>query len=119
MVGAQDAGAVFEVLLVQGDGLVEPACVVVGVGEVVACGQGVGVVGAQDAGAVFEVLLVQGDGLVEPARCLVGAGEVVACGQGAGMVWTQGVAHPRNRISKGNRQMWHPKVGRIPQSRCE
>ena len=76
-------------------------------------------VGSQDASAVFEGLLVQGDGLVEPARCLVGAGEVVACGQGAGVIGAQGVARPCNRISKGKRQMWHPKVGRIPQSRCE
>ena len=36
VVGSQDAGAVLEGLLVQGDGFVEPACVVVGVGEVVA-----------------------------------------------------------------------------------
>ena len=36
MVGAQDAGAVLKVLLVQGDGLLEPARVVVGAGEVVA-----------------------------------------------------------------------------------
>ena len=119
MVGAQDAGAVFEVLLVQGDGFVEPARVVVGAGEVVACGEGVGVVGAQDAGAVFEVLLVQGDGLVESAGCLIGASEVETCGQGAGVIAAQGVARPRDRISKGKCQMWHPKVGRIPQSRCE
>ena len=44
VLGAQDAGAVVEVLFVQGDGLVEPAGVLVGAGEVVACGQGVGVV---------------------------------------------------------------------------
>ena len=36
MVGAQDAGAVFEGLLEQGDGVVESARVEVGVGEVVA-----------------------------------------------------------------------------------
>ena len=71
-------GAVVECLPVQGDGFVEPARFPVGGGEVVACGEGVGVAGAQDAGAVFEGLLVQGDGLVEPARVLVGAGEVVA-----------------------------------------
>ena len=47
MVGAQDAGAVVEGLLEQGDGLVESAGGLVGVGEVVACGEGVGVVGAQ------------------------------------------------------------------------
>ena len=36
VVGAQDAGAVFEVLLVLGDGLVEPARFLVGAGELVA-----------------------------------------------------------------------------------
>ena len=76
-------------------------------------------VGAQDAGAVVEVLLEQFDGLVEPARFPVGAGEAEACGQGTGVIGAQGVARPRNRISKGKCQMWHPKVGRIPQSRCK
>ena len=36
MVGSQDAGAVGEGLLEQGDGIVESACCLVGVGEVVA-----------------------------------------------------------------------------------
>ena len=36
MVGAQDADGVLEVLLVQGDGFVEPAARPVGAGEVVA-----------------------------------------------------------------------------------
>ena len=36
MIRAEDACAVFEVLLVQGDGFVEPACVLVDAGEVVA-----------------------------------------------------------------------------------
>ena len=36
MVGSQDAGVVGEVLLVQGDGLIEPAGILVGAGEVVA-----------------------------------------------------------------------------------
>ena len=36
MVGSQDAGVILEVLFVQGDGLIEPASVVVGAGEVVA-----------------------------------------------------------------------------------
>ena len=62
----------------QGDGRIEPARSPVGAGEVVACGEGVGVVGAEDVGAVGEVLLVQGDGRIEPAGILVGAGEVVA-----------------------------------------
>ena len=78
MVGSQGAGTVLEGLLVQGDGLVEPAGRLVGAGEVVARGQGVGVVGPQDAGAVLKGLPVQGDGLIEPAGIPVGAGEVVA-----------------------------------------
>ena len=36
MVGSQDVGGVFEVLLVQGDGVVEPAGGLVSAGEVVA-----------------------------------------------------------------------------------
>ena len=36
MVGAQEAFEVLEVLLVQGDGFIESACVLVGAGEVVA-----------------------------------------------------------------------------------
>ena len=46
MVGSQDAGAVFEGLFVQGDGLVEPASLPQSTGEVVACGEGLGVVGS-------------------------------------------------------------------------
>ena len=36
MVGSQDAGAVLKVLLEEGDGLIEPAGIPVGAGEVVA-----------------------------------------------------------------------------------
>jgi len=36
VVGSQDVGEVDEVLLVQGDGLIEPAGIPVGAGEVVA-----------------------------------------------------------------------------------
>ena len=36
MFGSQDAGAVLEGLLEEGDGVVESACVLVGTGEVVA-----------------------------------------------------------------------------------
>ena len=36
MVGSQEAGAVLEGLLEEGDGLIEPVCVLVGAGEVVA-----------------------------------------------------------------------------------
>ena len=64
MVGSQDAGAVFEVLLVQGDGFVEPAYVPVSGSKVAVCDKGIGVVGAQEVFRVFEVLLEQGDGFV-------------------------------------------------------
>ena len=46
----------------------EPPGLPVGVGEVVAVGQGVGVVGAEDPLAVGEGPLVQGDRLGELAR---------------------------------------------------
>ena len=78
MGGAQDAGEVGEVPLEQGDGLVESAGCLVGIGEVAARGEGVKVVGTREAGEVGEVLLEQTDGFVEPARFPVGAGEIVA-----------------------------------------
>ena len=78
MGGAQDAGEVGEVPFEQGDGLVEPAGCLVGIGEVAARGEGVKVVGTREAGEVGEVLLEQTDGFVEPARFPVGAGEMVA-----------------------------------------
>ena len=77
MVEAQGAGAVFEVLLEEGDGLVEPARIPVDAGERAARAEGVGMIGAQGAGAVFEVLLEEGDGFVESARIPVGASEAV------------------------------------------
>ena len=48
MVRSQDAGADLEGLLIQDDGVVESACLLVGSGEVVACGQGMGMVGSQE-----------------------------------------------------------------------
>ena len=63
----------------------------VGVGEVVAGGQGVGVVGAQHPLAVGEGPLEQRDRLGQAPRRLVGGGEVVAGGQGVGVV---GAQHP-------------------------
>ena len=100
MVGAQDAAAAGENLLVQGDGLVESSRSPVGAGEVETCGQGAGVVRAQDADGVLEVLLVQGDGFVEPARVPVGAGEFVAWGEGVGVVGAQGVAGLGHGVSE-------------------
>ena len=68
MVGAEDPLAVGQGLLVQGDRLGGPARRLVGVGEVVPRGQGVGVVGAEDPLAVGQGPLVQGDRLgVRPA----------------------------------------------------
>ena len=77
--GSQDAGAILEGLLVQGDGLVEPTCVPISVAEVVACGQGAGVVWSEDAGTVLEGLFVQEDAFVEPTCVPISVGEVVAC----------------------------------------
>ena len=78
MVGSQDAGEVDEGLFVQGDGFVEPARVVVGDCEVVACGEDMRVVGSQDVDAVLKVLFLQGDGFVNSSCILVGDCEVVA-----------------------------------------
>ena len=78
MVEAQGAGAVLEVLLEQGNSLIEPARVPVDAGERAARAEGVGMIGAQDSGEVGEVLLEEGDGFVESARVPVGAGETVA-----------------------------------------
>jgi len=89
VVGTQNAPAVFEVLLVQVDGLVESARGFVGGGEVVAGPQDVRMVGAKNTSPVSEALFEQVDGLVEPARGVVGAGEVIAGGQGVGMVGPQ------------------------------
>ena len=55
--------------LVQRDGLGEAPCRLVGAGEVVARGQGVGVLVAQDVFAVGEGPLVQRDGLLEARSC--------------------------------------------------
>ena len=63
MVRAQDAFAGGQGLLVQGDRLIEAARVPVGDGEVVARGQGVGMVRAPDAFLVSYQPLVEHDGL--------------------------------------------------------
>ena len=84
---AQHADAVLEGLLKQLDGLGEASRRMVCACEVVARGQGVGVVFAQDADTVGKDLLVQGDGLGEAARRLVCACEVVAGVEGVGVVF--------------------------------
>ena len=119
MVGAQDAQAVGEGLLVQGDGLVEAAGGLVGDGEVVAGGQGVGVVGAQDALTVGEGLLVQGNGLVEAAGRFVGVCEVVAGGQGVGVVGAQDFAEVLHGVGQGQGSLGGSELRRIPQGGCK
>ena len=69
--------------------LVCAARVLVGVCEVVAGGQGVGVGLAQDPLAVGEGALVQRDGLLQPPGVAVGGGEAVTGAQGAGVGLTQ------------------------------
>ena len=58
MVGAEDSGLGFEGFFEEWGGVVESACILVGVGEVVAAGEGVGVVGAEDSGSGFEGFFV-------------------------------------------------------------
>ena len=87
MILAEDAGAGGKDLLVQGDGLVQASRRLVCACEVVAGGQGVGVVLAQDTGAGGKDLLVQGDGFVQASRRLVCVCEVVEDGEGVGVVW--------------------------------
>ena len=103
----------------QGDGLAEVAGGLVGAGEVVAGGQGVGVVGAQDAQAVGEVLLVQGDGLAEVAGRFVGAGEVVSGGQGVGVVGAQDFAEVLHGVGQGQGRLGGSELRRIPQGGCK
>ena len=71
--------------------------------EVVADGEGVGVVFAQDADTVGQDLLVQGDGLGEASRRMVCACEVVARGQGVGVVLAQDTdTVGKDLLQKGN-----------------
>ena len=82
---AEDPLAVGEGALEQRDGLVQPPGALIGDGEVVAGGQGVGVGVAEDPLAVGEGALQQRDGLVQPPGRPVGGSEVVAGGQGVGV----------------------------------
>ena len=54
MVGSEDSDLGFEGFLEEGGGVVESARSMIGVGEVVAASEGVGVVGAEDSGSGFE-----------------------------------------------------------------
>jgi hypothetical protein len=73
----------------QACGLGRPAGVLVGGGEVVAGGQGVGVGLTQNLLTVGQGPLEQRDGLGQPAGGPVGGGQVVAGGQGVGVGPTQ------------------------------
>jgi hypothetical protein len=64
--------------LQQGEGVMGPAGVLVGVGQVAAVDKGVRVPLAEHSLVVGERLFVKGDGLIEPARRLVRVREVVA-----------------------------------------
>ena len=86
MVGSEDSGLGFEGFLEEWDGVVESARILVSEGEVVAAGEGVGVVGPEDSGEGFEGFLEEWDGVVESARSPVGVGEVVAGAEGVGVV---------------------------------
>ena len=89
MVGSEGSGSGLEVFLEEGDGVVESARLPVGEGEVVAAGEGVGVVGSEDSGSGCEGFFEEGDGVVESARLPVGVGEVVAAGEGVGVVGSE------------------------------
>ena len=113
MVGSQDALAVGQGPLVQVDGLLEFARVLVGGGEVAPRGQGVGVVGPQHAQAVGQGPLVQVDGLVESARSLVSGSEVVARGEGVRVVGPQEVlAVGQGPLEQGD-GLFEPSRGQV------
>ena len=97
MVVAEDPLPVGEGLLEQRDGPAQVPRRVVGVGEVVAGGQGLGVVVAEDPLPVGEGLLAQRDGPAQVPRRPVGAGEVVAGAQRVGVV----VAEDPHAIGEG------------------
>ena len=113
MVLAQDADTVGEHLLKQSDGLGETTNRRVCYREVVAGGEGVGVVFAQDADTVGKDLLVQGDGLGEAARRLVCACEVVARGQGVGVIWAQQARKSVHGNVKGQSLVRKPEITRV------
>ena len=75
--------------LKQRDRLGGPPRVLIGRGQVLPCGLGIGVIGAQHSFPVGQGLLKQRDRLGDPAPVPVGGGEVASGVQGAGMVRTQ------------------------------
>ena len=119
MVFSQGALAVFQGPLEQVNGLIGPARRLVGAGEVVARGQGAGVIGPQDVLVGGQNLLEQEDGLVESARGLVGNGEVAPRGQGAGVVGPQGLIEEVHGVGQGHGGLRTPQLRRMPQGVCE
>ena len=97
MVVSQDAHPVGEHSLEQGDRLAQAPRRIVGARQVVAGGEGVGVVLSQEAHTVGEYLLVQGDGRVQAACRIVGVCEVVAGGEGLRVVVSQDLAEVVHR----------------------
>lgn len=87
VVGSEDAHHVGEVLLVQGDGLVEASRRLVSEAEVVAAGHGVGVVGSEVGFVEGQCASEVGDGNVRLSVLVeVGTGEVAQPGHRLGDV---------------------------------
>ncbi|HXR20987.1 MAG TPA: hypothetical protein VN786_00380 [Acidimicrobiales bacterium] len=86
MVATEEPLLIGEVLLEHRDGSVRVSGIHVGGGDVVAGGEGVGMVAAQDSFQFGETLLEQRNRPARVLRFLVGAGEVVAGGHDIGVV---------------------------------
>ena len=114
MVGAEDAGHVRQEVLVHVDGRGELPRLLVGVGEVVARGECVGVVGAEDAGVVGQEVLVHVDGRGEVPGLLVCEGEVVARSEGVGVVGAEGVGEHVDGVFEGQGGLRTPHIGQAP-----
>ena len=113
MVFAQDAPRVSEHLLVQGDRLTQAPRRLVGAREVVAGGEGVGVVGAQNPRTVGEHLLVQGDRLTQAPRRPVGAREATAGGERAGVLGSQDLLDGTHSAPERQRLVGKAKIPRV------
>ena len=119
MIGSQNAFAVSEVLLEQGNGVVESLRQLVGVGKIVPGGQDVEVIRLQDPESAGENLLEQVDGLVESARIPVGAREVIARDQGIGIVGAQGATKIIHRVGQGYSGLDALELHDVQQTGCE
>ena len=119
MVGPQNAFAVSEVLLEQGNGVVESFRQFVGVGKIVPRNQDVEVIRLQGSEPVGENLFEQVDGLAEPARIPVGAREVIARNQGVRIVGPQGATEVLHRVGQGCDGLDALELHDVQQSGCE